>query len=174
MNEITDHDLAREVGWEIESISMYDEEGVEGWRWTEPDGTEHCEVGDWLEGPALPESAKEAIAALRNQVKEKTAQHTPGPWVVEYKATRRRDAVMACGEQWICTVGQSTIPTPEMAQANARLIAAAPDYHAATELVRTSAETLGTDMTYPERVTISVEAYDALTAAHAKAEGTPT
>lgn len=49
-------------GWKCERVSMYEDEGVEGWRWIEPDGTEHYEVGSWDELPPWPESAREALA----------------------------------------------------------------------------------------------------------------
>lgn len=49
-------------GWEVEKASLYDEEGVEGWRWTEPNGTEHYEIGDWNELPTWPDSAEQALA----------------------------------------------------------------------------------------------------------------
>lgn len=50
------------LGWTVEKLSMYDEEGVEGWMWTEPNGTEHTEMGDWSELPTWPQSAREAVA----------------------------------------------------------------------------------------------------------------
>ena len=49
-------------GWTFEKATLYDEEGVEGWRWTEPNGTEHYEIGDWSELPTWPDSAKQALA----------------------------------------------------------------------------------------------------------------
>lgn len=48
--------------WEVDKVSLYDEEGIEGWTWTEPNGTEHTEMGDWDELPPWPDSAREAIA----------------------------------------------------------------------------------------------------------------
>lgn len=43
------------LGWEVSKVSLYDEEGIEGWRWTAPDGKEYCEVGSWDEPPPLPD-----------------------------------------------------------------------------------------------------------------------
>lgn len=43
-------------------VSLYDEEGIEGWRWTHPDGREWEEVGEWCEGPPLHPVARAAIA----------------------------------------------------------------------------------------------------------------
>lgn len=46
--------VAKDCG-EPDKISMFDEEGVEGWRWTSSDGrTEWTEIGDWSEEPSHP------------------------------------------------------------------------------------------------------------------------
>jgi len=45
--------LARLAGWECCHVSLYDEEGVEGWRWTSPKGTERTIIGAWDESPAV-------------------------------------------------------------------------------------------------------------------------
>ena len=46
-------------GWQVEKASLYDEEGVEGWRWTRGND-EYTEIGDWSELPTIPEQlAKE-------------------------------------------------------------------------------------------------------------------
>ena len=50
------------LGWTVEKRSLFDEEGVEGWAWIEPNGNEHIEVGAWDELPPWPESARVAIA----------------------------------------------------------------------------------------------------------------
>jgi len=47
--------------WEVTRISLYDEEGIEGWKWTEPDGTEHYESGDWDALPTWPDSANKSL-----------------------------------------------------------------------------------------------------------------
>lgn len=49
--------------WTVDKVSLYDEEGVEGWCWTEPNGREHTEIGDWNELPPWPDSARAALAA---------------------------------------------------------------------------------------------------------------
>lgn len=47
---------ALELGWEVEPASLFDEEGVEGWAWTSPEGYEESVVGEWNETPPLPMS----------------------------------------------------------------------------------------------------------------------
>lgn len=42
-------------GWTVERVSLYDEEGVDGWRWIDPEGNEYAVMGDWSEPPPLPE-----------------------------------------------------------------------------------------------------------------------
>lgn len=42
-------------GWSLERVALYDEEGVEGWQWTSPEGYEYNEVGSWTEFPAIPQ-----------------------------------------------------------------------------------------------------------------------
>lgn len=43
-------------GWTAEPTSLYDEEGVEGWRWYDADYNEHGTViGLWSEPPPLPD-----------------------------------------------------------------------------------------------------------------------
>lgn len=44
-------------GWTVSKVSLYDEEGVEGWKWESPAGNEYCEIGDWHELPTWPDSA---------------------------------------------------------------------------------------------------------------------
>jgi hypothetical protein len=41
-------------GWTVQKVSMYDEEGVEGWQWTAPDGREENVIGDWEGAPPVP------------------------------------------------------------------------------------------------------------------------
>lgn len=40
-------------GWTVHKVSLYDEEAVEGWCWTSPDGTEVNVIGVW-DHPAPP------------------------------------------------------------------------------------------------------------------------
>ncbi len=47
---------------EPEKVSMFDEEGVEGWRWVHPDGREWFEMGSWDEPPPMHPMMAEAIA----------------------------------------------------------------------------------------------------------------
>lgn len=44
--------IAVECG-EPDRCSLYDEEGVEGWKWTHPDGREWTEIGSWDEQAPL-------------------------------------------------------------------------------------------------------------------------
>ena len=54
------------LGWDIERASLFDEEGVEGWRFTSPSGSEYHIVGDWGELPDLADGVRDAIAAARS------------------------------------------------------------------------------------------------------------
>jgi hypothetical protein len=66
MSEITD-DMIREqallLGWSIEPVSLYDEEGVEGWCWTTPAGqhgqSAWTESGSWTKPAPVPEEVSE-------------------------------------------------------------------------------------------------------------------
>jgi len=49
------------LGWSYEKASLYDEEGVEGWRWTSPAGDTFDEIGGWNEAPVVPEAARHAV-----------------------------------------------------------------------------------------------------------------
>lgn len=54
--------LALSLGWAVDRVMMYDEEGVEGWRWSHPDSQhELMEIGDWSEGPAIPPELEEIL-----------------------------------------------------------------------------------------------------------------
>lgn len=58
------------LDWNVERRSIYDEEGIEAWVWTEPNGTEHFDIAaGWQELPDWPESAREALIEYhrRNQ-----------------------------------------------------------------------------------------------------------
>lgn len=41
-------------GWRAEKTSLYDEECVEGWLWSHPDGREYSVIGDWNGDPEIP------------------------------------------------------------------------------------------------------------------------
>ena len=45
------------LGWDLRTVSLYDEEAVEGWEWTDPLGRTQEVVGCWNEAPPLPEGA---------------------------------------------------------------------------------------------------------------------
>jgi hypothetical protein len=99
--------------------------------------------------------------------------HTPGPWVIgraNYGVLKKTDAigVIADGDHGytICDVfGDVEELAPHM-RANAHLIAAAPDYHAAVSEALTR-----NDGYNCEYVSIPVKAWRMILAAHAKAEG---
>jgi hypothetical protein len=61
-NDKADQERALSLGWAVCRVSLYDEEGVDGWQWTEPDGTDHAEMGDWDDPPPWPDSARKALA----------------------------------------------------------------------------------------------------------------
>lgn len=103
----------------------------------------------------------------------RTTKHTPGPWVVENSRDARTGLrVRAPG------AARENAPNPAVCRvydvlkekaANARLIAAAPDYHAATEAIRkhlVEGELAG----LPDVERIPPELLRALLAAHVKAD----
>jgi hypothetical protein len=49
-------------GWKVDQALLYDDEGVEGWRWTAP-GLEASAIGDWSEPPATNDKVLEAMRA---------------------------------------------------------------------------------------------------------------
>lgn len=52
--------------WDVQRVSLYDEEGVEGWRWTGPTSVEgHAEIGDWSELPPVPDVVMDAYDRWR-------------------------------------------------------------------------------------------------------------
>ena len=57
-------------GWTVEKASLYDEEGVDGWMWTSPNGQEFCEMGDWDKEPPIPEHLARKDANTKNDTKE--------------------------------------------------------------------------------------------------------
>ena len=64
-SEMTNEDKfyrALELGWTVDNVSLYDEEGVEGWKWTSPDGAEYYEVGDWDAEPTVPDEVSSLLA----------------------------------------------------------------------------------------------------------------
>lgn len=54
--------LALQSGWSCMPVSLYDEDGIEGWQWTSPYGHEFTVVGDWT----MPTAGDDA--ALRTDV----------------------------------------------------------------------------------------------------------
>jgi hypothetical protein len=105
------------AGWKAERASLYDEEGVEGWRWTDPQGdNDYTVMGHWDE-PAPPPDCDLPTSA---------PSFTPGPWTV---GSHTQDLVIN-GPQWetVCRIRRTVT-----GKANARLIIAAPDLLAALE-----------------------------------------
>jgi hypothetical protein len=39
--------LALDHGWGASRTTLYDEDGVEGWLWAAPNGSEYTVMGDW-------------------------------------------------------------------------------------------------------------------------------
>ena len=99
--------------------------------------------------------------------------HTPGPWAISHQPdTANRQVDDAAGRQiTYCPVHCKSVPLPE-AQANARLIAAAPELLAACKLALETAENWihdqldGTSMVEPELADL-----EPVRQAIAKAEG---
>ncbi len=49
------------AGWSYQPVSLYDEEGVEGFRWDGPGGEELVSFavgGDWRNGPEVPDQLR--------------------------------------------------------------------------------------------------------------------
>lgn len=45
-----------EQGWEPRPVSLYDEEGVEGWTWENPNSPyDFTTTGDWNDVPEIPD-----------------------------------------------------------------------------------------------------------------------
>lgn len=59
--DLWDRLVALLSGWSVTRVYLYDKEGVDGWTWTEPGGTEHTEIGDWSGLPPWPDSARKAL-----------------------------------------------------------------------------------------------------------------
>ena len=55
---------AEELGWLVETVSLYDEEGAEGWHFQGPEGQEITELGPWTEEPPWPEELLALEATL--------------------------------------------------------------------------------------------------------------
>lgn len=57
-NDVADHWRRNQLfmsGWTVDRVSLYDEEGVEGWRWMSLDRRELSVIGDWNEPAPIPE-----------------------------------------------------------------------------------------------------------------------
>lgn len=91
------------------------------------------------------------------------SKHTRGPWEVIPNYNSPRNAIMA-GEQRVAVIGETSISNGDPG-ANARLIAAAPDYDDAARLVVGSVMPAMTGS-----VLISVEAFRATKSAIAKVD----
>ncbi len=65
--------------------------------------------------------------------------HTPGPWRLVTRGRNRKTALRAADDRWLATFDQMTQPREEM-EANARLIAAAPDLLKACELALSTSD----------------------------------
>lgn len=68
------------------TASFYDEEGVEGWKWTHPDGREWTEVGAWDEMPALH-------PLLAELMEEKWIERLKYPTLIVHNDSNVRDAL---------------------------------------------------------------------------------
>lgn len=52
-------------GWDVVKASLYDEEAVEGWMWTDATDTNYTIIGDWSELPPIDDRVREAMTAAR-------------------------------------------------------------------------------------------------------------
>lgn len=125
------------------------------------------------EGENIADALSSAVTAMLTVLHEQTmaTKHTPGPWKIDntqkyYPRNCIRHNGMVVCHMVALRESHGKLRKGEYSDdANARLIAAAPDYHSAAQRVWNSAGPPD-----DEHVVISREAYDALAAAHAKAE----
>jgi hypothetical protein len=62
--KLTIYDLFN-AGWTAHVASLYDEEGVEGWRWEDAEGNERAvELGPWHETPPMPDIAEDELRRM--------------------------------------------------------------------------------------------------------------
>jgi hypothetical protein len=76
---MTDAEIIRAAvaaGWSYTPVSLYDEEGIDGFRWDGPNGEEFYGLsvsGDWSSGPAVPDEVRglfdAAFAASQERAK---------------------------------------------------------------------------------------------------------
>lgn len=52
-------------GWTVEPTMLYDEEGIDGWRWSHSSGLEYCEIGEHNEIPPLPDGVRKHVLEQR-------------------------------------------------------------------------------------------------------------
>jgi hypothetical protein len=50
-------------GWTVDKVSMYDQEGVEGWQWHHPDDRYVHVIGGWDDLPSVPVDVVDAYCA---------------------------------------------------------------------------------------------------------------
>lgn len=54
-------ELATANGWTIEKASFYDDEGVEGFTWTAPNGESFDVLGDWGDPPTSGDKIRQLL-----------------------------------------------------------------------------------------------------------------
>lgn len=116
------------------------------------------------------QSATEDVTAFANpEPPQLSHAATKGPWVARVDLFRPPKLFVHAPDSYaVCRVMTAHYHA-EVAKANAHLIAAAPDYWEAAEQMSTDCGELeGDDAGY---VAVTKESYDALMAAHKKAEG---
>ncbi len=47
--------------WSLSKRSLYDEEGIEGWEWSDPRGVSYCCVGSWDGPPEIDDKIKSVM-----------------------------------------------------------------------------------------------------------------
>lgn len=69
------------LGWTVEKVSCYDEEGVEGWRWQDRNGQDIAtEVGGWDELPEWGDKCREAFSRASGGADRGADPREPHDW----------------------------------------------------------------------------------------------
>lgn len=101
------------------------------------------------------------------------SKHTPGPWVLSYDQGSTRDIVSEKEQLTICMVRRSWV-SPDAYQANAQLIAAAPELLEAAKLVLAwydAEDDHSQEPDFYKRIEMCRASESAIRSAIAKAEG---
>ena len=61
IEDLKDMVTALRQGWSVDKVILYDEEAIEGWQWTDPQGREYHSIGDHNQVPTWTEGAARAL-----------------------------------------------------------------------------------------------------------------